>query len=152
MCQFLRPLLVSARLIRCVASSSSRSTSLVHPFIHPVWIRMTHARVVYFCTLVCHWHQLDLWISCKWPGRLCVIETWLTNVFPTHVLTDNISFTYFSRVLVPNTTFARRKSFGFHGCEVKKTIFFAWHKWNRDKKIRCKGKKSDNPENRSPDL
>ena len=32
-------------------------------------------------------------------------------------------FTYFSRVLVPNTTFARRKSFGFHGCEVKKTIF-----------------------------
>ena len=31
-------------------------------------------------------------------------------------------------VLVPKTTFARRKSFGFHGCEAKNTIFFRRHK------------------------
>ena len=43
-CQYVRGLLVSARLIHCVASSPSHSTSLVHPFIRPVW--MTHARVV----------------------------------------------------------------------------------------------------------
>ena len=39
-----RPLLVSARLINCVAFNPSPVTSLVHLFIHPVV--MTHARAV----------------------------------------------------------------------------------------------------------
>ena len=46
---------------------------------------------------------------------------------------------------VAKTSFARRKSFGYPGCEVEKCIFSRPYGWNRDKKLRCKGKRVHRP-------
>ena len=60
---------------RCPCSSSA----LIAPIPQqqdPIVTNQGHlAASRYFCTLVCHWHRLDFWIPCKWPGRLCVIKT-----------------------------------------------------------------------------